>query len=556
MLVLALTPLAAMSILQTHEVVQRADEGRFDSALSQTLEAASAETQTIRDTQKAMETLAGVIGPYVDDPEACRRMVERVAAQIPEAAVVAYTPMSGLMTCSSTGQSYDFSRLPQFQDLISVPAPRMVVNARGPVSGTSVLGIGHPVFGPDGREIGVTSASIPHSALMPDDGAGGPDGLGPPVSLITFDNKGTVLTASTGLVGARSYLPASRPLHQLMTGGFQAFEDRSADGTRRLFASVPIAANLAVLGVWTVTQQGIFASALVPYLYPLLMCMAGLAVAALGVERLVTRHVRSLSRSMQAFSGGGRPVPEPALQHAPSEIAALAETYRRMTDTIVQDEADLENLLRQKEELLREVHHRTGNSLQLIASILRMHLREDPDESVRRVLETVLERVLGLSTVHLGLYRMAGQTDIAMDALIGDVVDKVRPLLERPGRMGRIATDLHPVSLTSQQAVPLALLLAEMLSVSQAGAAEDEAPVIHVGLDSPTPMTVRLTLRGPDGAYGALSGQAVGSTSIIAARLIQGFVDQMDGDLVVRRTGTGTEAVLTFARRHVEGATV
>ncbi|MCB6176583.1 sensor histidine kinase [Rhodobacter sp. Har01] len=556
MLVLALLPLAVLAILQTSDMARQAEKGLYTSALSQTVEAAAPETRAIRDAQTAAATLASAIAPYVDDPAACRQMVEGLARQMPDVSLVAYTPMSGRMTCASGGHSYDFAGSPLFQDLTSAAEPRMVVNPHGPVSGTSVLGISHPVLANDGTQIGIVSLSIPQQALVPAKVAADAAGLGQPDALITFDGQGRVLTASTGLVGVDGVLPASRPLGGLIAQGFQTFADLSADGGRRVYAAVPIAGNLGVLGVWTAHDDGaLFHNDLVPYLYPLLMCLAGLTVATLGVERLVTRHIRSLARSMRAYARGSRAMPAVALDHPPAEIAALADTYRRMTDTLRQDEAELENLLRQKQDLLREVHHRTGNSLQLIASILRLHLREDPDEGVRRVLEGVLERVLGLSTVHLGLYRLAGQSDIAMDALIGEVVGKVRPILERPGRVGRIKTDLHPLTLPSQQAVPLALLLAEVLSLFQGSLAEDEAPVIHVGLDSPEPLTARLTLCGPAGAHGALSGQAEGGPAIIAARLIRSFVQQLDGDLQVSRGPAVTQAVLTFAIRHVEQAT-
>jgi len=89
---------------------------------------------------------------------------------------------------------------------------------------------------------------------------------------------------------------------------------------------------------------------------------------------------------MLAFTDGARNLPPLRLDQPPAEIASLADTYATMTATILRDEADLEDLVHEKEGLLREVHHRTGNSLQLIASILRMHLRENPSDEVRAVL--------------------------------------------------------------------------------------------------------------------------------------------------------------------------
>ena len=93
------------------------------------------------------------------------------------------------------------------------------------------------------------------------------------------------------------------------------------------------------------------------------------------------------------------------LRTAASVSYTHLDVYKRQT--ILREEAQLEDALRQKEHLLREVHHRTGNSLQLIASIMRMHMRQEQSDTARPILQGLHDRVMALATVHMGLYQLS-----------------------------------------------------------------------------------------------------------------------------------------------------
>lgn len=551
MMVLALLPLGLLSMSQTRNIADQARRVALDAALGETMRAAGHEIDMIRSGRATMRTLAAVIVPHVADRAACRRMMDAVALTVPEATLVAFVPLSGLMTCASGGREYDFTGNANFERLIVEPVPRLVINPNGPVSGTSVLGLSHPVFDAAGAFIGIVALSLPHDAIqMQVHGEGGA-----PVELVTFNSDGMVLTATSGIGGADAFLPRGQPLPGLVDGGSRAFVAASLAGPLRAYAVVPIDSDLHLIGSWPLRDgTPLIVSDVETYLFPVLMWIVGLAVALLASERLVTRHLRRLSRSMTAFTRGERNLPPLALDHPPTEIAELAEVYQTMTVTILRDEADLENLLRQKEELLREVHHRTGNSLQLIASIIRMHLREDPDDLVRVLLENLHDRVMSLSTVHFGLYRMAGRSDIAVDALLSDVIAKIAAIHTRFGRKDAIRSDLHPVMLTAQQAVPLALLVAEILSSFPAQEIDPSASPIAVEMEALAGNQAQAVITGPDPGNGILTGEGAGVPEIIATRLIRAFVQQLGGTMEVRRKAGQLEAAIIFTCRNAGAA--
>ena len=256
---------------------------------------------------------------------------------------------------------------------------------------------------------------------------------------MTFDAEGTVLTSSVGLENAPFSVPVNYSLKELVTDKARTFSAKTVGGESRIFSVVPMAQGLFLLGSWNRAESVVVLGYDVsPYLFPLLMWLAAMLVAMLGAETLVARHIRHLVKAMTAFAGGDRKQVVLDLKSSPAEIKELRRTYNILTETILRDEAELENMLRQKEILLREVHHRTGNSLQLIASIMRIHIRQEKSIAVRSILEGLHDRVMALATVHMGLYETAGQKDVKMDALFSGVIRQITAWARKPAKSHRL----------------------------------------------------------------------------------------------------------------------
>lgn len=550
MIVITLMPLGLLSMQQTASVTREVSRNAEMAAMGATVRAAAPQIRLIQRGQASVATLAAIIEPFVADDAACRRIMDQIKATEPAAALVAYTPLSGQMTCGSDGSSFDFAGNPLFQRLIEKPEPMIVVNPQGPVSGTAVLGIVHPVFNALGMQIGIVSLSLRHEAVSQVDEASADLAASRPVALITFDGAGNLLTADTGLDQAVLQLPRDRGLSELARNQVQSFAGQSISGNRRLFSVVPLAGDVYLLGVWrSSTEETLVDPDIAPYLLPGLMWLAALAVAVFAAEYLVTRHVRMISQAMLAFARGNRGRHALHLSNPPAEIEDLAEAYRTMTATILRDEAELENLVHQKDMLLREVHHRTGNSLQLIASVLRMHLREQLDDATRRILENLHARVMSLSTVHLSLYRIAGESRISVHELMADVIAKVSAIHERYARAGSIEAELRPLVLATEQAVPLALLLAEVLSCFPSSDARPDDPPIRVALDRCDEGSARMRISGPESARAILAGESFDAPTKIAARLIRAFVSQLGGEFTITGDAGEVVAEVTFLIR-------
>ncbi len=138
----------------------------------------------------------------------------------------------------------------------------------------------------------------------------------------------------------------------------------------------------------------------------------------------------------------------------------IAEQKLAMEREVEARTADLKAALEAKTLLLHEVDHRVKNNLTMIGSLLRLQARGIADPVITAKLETMLERVDALATVHRRLYQSDDITRFDVGAfaenLVADVV----------GASGRtdilIKTDITPIEVPSSKAAALGLILNEI----------------------------------------------------------------------------------------------
>ena len=540
-LAVALLPLGVVSLVQTM-TLQRAIQQRTEAALlGETLRSASGEIGIIRNAQGVVAALAAAL-TELPQSGACSDLMRKTAMQVPSASLVAYFPKDGLMTCSSNGRIHNFAGNPLFESVIATHAPNFIVNRNGPVSGTSVLGVSHPVFDTQGVYQGYVSVSLPHTGLERLLTVVGDDAVGKDAAVVfwTFDREGEVLTASSGLDNVARQLPRSRALTRFIDQPENVFQDTSNAGTLRTYAIVPIVSGqLFLMSSWDKKQAEAAEDAFVwPFLPPITMWIVGLIVAAIASERLVTRHIRTLSRSILQFAKGDRALRQSGLTAAPIELREADDAFQRMTHSITRGEAELEDTIHQKEVLLREVHHRVKNNLQLIASIMNIQMRKAIAPEAKALLKGLQDRVMSLATIHRGLYQTSGLADVRADELFRDIVRQIVNLGSMPDRKFDVDLDVDEIHLTPDQAVPLSLLLTEAMTnaMKYAGTVPGKPVKIKVRLkhepDGLEVMEVINSLPANAGPRSAEAGAGSMTTSTgLGEQLLAAFAQQVGGTL-------------------------
>ena len=556
---LALLPLALLSYVQGLETL-RLSEGRITSAIKgETLISATPLISEIVKAQGKAAALAAAVPSVLradaaGDQPGCRAMMEKlVEANVGLVTFAGFASSAGQMTCGSARQALDLSASSAFQEMLDDPKPRLMVNPFGPVSRTSVLIFSHPVSDDLGRTLGVVFVSLPHQALVetrpqPVEGR-------QPVSLITFQDNGTILTSSSGMEDADRNLPATRSLEELAQSAGESFVAETLSGQRRAFAVVPLQdRGLFLLGSWPANrlQTSMLEGAIPAFVFPSLMWAASLLVAWLAAESQVLRHVRHLRDRITAFAAGERQASSLSMTGAALELQFVGRAYQHMTEAVMRNEAALENTIHQKEVLLREVHHRVKNNLQLIASIMNMQLRSARSAEAKEAMRNVQDRVISLATVHRELYQTSGLTDVRADELLPRVATDLLRIGTTAGRSFDLEVAVEDIRLTPDQAVPLALFLTEGMANVIKHAWSEGAARSRVGL--------RLERRENNMARFSLCNTLVPSDANAAAgwtegsdgfgsQLLNAFSTQLSGTVTRGREGDGYVLSLDFALR-------
>ncbi len=525
---LALLPVGLVAVFQATDITREA-RARAEAALAgQTLRASIPELRLTQQMEGAAAALSISILPLLDDMDACSATMKTVLDTSQHYSFVSFYDTDGISDCSSAGRRFDFSASPILADVLENPSPRLDINRDAPASGTSVLFATHPVYGDDGTLIGFVSISVPHDELAAISTVAETEGV---LALMTFDGTGELLTASGGLDSADGKLPRDRPLSSFVGNRSTAFTALSARGDERVFSVVPIVSGkLYVLGTMPAERTAFTLFQAAPLIaFPAIMWLVSLVVAWAATEHLVSRHIRKLRRSITMFASGKREVSDLNLDSAPWEIRDVAASFERMTDTILHDEAELENGLHQKEVLLREVHHRVKNNLQLIASIVNMQIRQAKAAEAKSLLKGLQSRVMSLATIHRELYQTSGQVDIRADELLADIVRQVLAMGTGPGKRFKTKTSFDDIHLVPDQAVPLALLLTEVLTNA----------LKYASGDGEAPSQLEVTLR-------RLGDQR----AVFEIRNSVGHAPQAEDDMPVEvSTGLGTQLVQAFAQQ-------
>jgi two-component sensor histidine kinase len=483
------------------------------------------------------------------DEAACSAALKNFAAAHDVYAQVSFVPVNGRVVCSSTGKHLDLSQSAVFQGIVRAARPSFSVSRDGLMPPAAVLDISHPVLDKDGTYLGYVVVVLPSNKF---DVARAPSSVLAALGVVIFDRDGAVLMASGGLESAEAGAPRDRSLVTLAVEHPISFSAASQSGPDREFSVVPVSGGeLFVLGIWPAHTTQNVAVFTVPFLAPALIWLASLVAAWLAVEALVNRPVRLLNVAINEFSNGNRMVRAVDVRGASLEIREIAQSFHMMTTAVIRDEAELKDTLHQKEVLLREVHHRVKNNLQIIASIMNMHGRRARTPETRQAIKELQSRVMSLATIHGALYQTEDVGDVNASNLVSAIARQTVTGASGPNRRFDLRQDLADIQMAPDQAVTLALLVGEGLMNVVANACRTGP-----GL---APLEVRLTRTGPDTATVEIHGSTGdGDRSLplemedsvrFSALLMQVFASKIGGKLE-QVVSNGKNAVTVAFRLH------
>lgn len=257
------------------------------------------------------------------------------------------------------------------------------------------------------------------------------------------------------------------------------------------FTDWPIAGGAISARIWTPLQRITTRDQMI-LLLPVLMWIAAALITWMVVTRVLIRPLRRLQRAVGQYEPGSGPLELPQKLGPSAEIQDLSDAFSRAGARVDQSEREMTTALEGQRRLVREVHHRVKNNLQVVASLLNIHGRSAGTGEARAAYAGISRRVGALSVVHRHHYaEMEENRGIALRPLLSELAAELRAGAPEEARGLRIELDLEMAYTTQDVAVAVAFLITEIVEFAMLNCPDEP---IEISLRRTSELTARLTI--------------------------------------------------------------
>ncbi|MGJ3232759.1 MAG: sensor histidine kinase [Oceanicaulis sp.] len=542
-LALALSPLLLLSAVQSFYEL-REERRQETAALYSTALIAS------QDIDAALERAAGVAATvssrsfaFLMDARGCRNAVRRIAESDDVISNIALVDMEGRVMCSALEPDgeVDVRGNPWFERLRAGAQDTFSSVYFGSMSRRPIIIAGRRMDGREGEFLGAVAVAVDlrvAARLLREDFL--PEG-----STLSLLNRDGVIRISEDAVTmpdfddalaagvldiAREGEPVRVP-NDAFAPGYAVIAASLVENQLGVLVAAPIG-RINPLGGLTVLST---------LLIPTIMWLLALVSVWIAVDLFVLRWLTYLRRMARLYGGGRFDLPARRAKSAPFEVRELADTMERMAASLDQQTRELEDVVEQRGALLREIHHRVKNNLQIIVSLLNLQAGRLEDEGARAALYEARRRINALAMVHRSLYEAEDLRHVKMRPFLQELVRNLADVSRAGDQTIEAVVRADDVSFPPDQAAPLALFITEAITNAYKHAFTGrENGRIEVALSCrDETCTVEVT----DNGHGAGDTVKAGTGS----SLMRAFATQLAGSVESgAREGGGHRAVLTF----------
>jgi two-component sensor histidine kinase len=469
----ALSPVLVLGVVQ-------AVLGYSHEAGARRLSLVDAAARTAAATRTKMQAAAAVLhtlAPETAGP-GCNARLKTVLDHVQGYENLIRFDASGRVLCAATASFGGaqpatpawFARMKSGEPLVMLAAPAGMGAAAPAVLAAT------PLIEPDGRFGGALAAVISADSLRAD--------VSDPV--LPQDAKAALLDASGRVIAPSPPAFADQPLPGWAREansplGYRHVVGRATNAHVDVIA--PVGHDLYVMLSAPAPRFLSWARlhAIYNIVLPLLGWFGAWVAVWIATDRVVIRWLSYLDRIASIYAKGRFSVRPVKAEAAPQEIRALAQTLDAMADAIVARDLSLRESLDQKDTLMREIHHRVKNNLQIITSLLNMQQRALTDPTAKEAMSDTRQRITALALIYRALYQSPDlrRVDVRqfLEELVGNLSagDGARPMVIRT----ELAAD--DLEIDPDKLAPLALFAVEAIANARKHAFKPGEGLIRVG---------------------------------------------------------------------------
>jgi PAS domain S-box-containing protein len=259
-------------------------------------------------------------------------------------------------------------------------------------------------------------------------------------------------------------------------------------------------------------------------------------------RKLMEEEIRSLNRVLE--------------QRVKDRTEALSRANEQLTAEITartHAEQEITRSLNEKELLLREIHHRVKNNLQIIASLLKLQSRTITDPHVLESIKDSQSRVRAMALVHERIYRSANIAEINLKDYLDYLTKQIFQFYNIQQYQIRITVTMDDVVADIDTMIPVGLVINELVSNSLKHAFPQERKGT-ISIECTQQDAGKLRIVYHDNGVGLPAGFDWKKTETLGLRLVNSLVDQLNGT-IEGGEGEGTTFIITIQLKRESSTT-
>lgn len=209
---------------------------------------------------------------------------------------------------------------------------------------------------------------------------------------------------------------------------------------------------------------------------------------------------------------------------------------------------EISNSLAMKESLLKEIHHRVKNNLQVISSILNLQSRNVRDPEALRIIEEGKERIQAIALIHNQLHLNNNSACVEMGAYLNKLISQMGKSFSSYNKVITVKVNVEEIDLAIDYAVPVGLIMCELLSNSYKHAFKDRKEgLIEIELKNNPEKKLNFELLVKDNGVGYKGKTDFLEQSSTGVEIVSAFIQQLDAQYSYINDGEGFGLFIQFA---------
>lgn len=227
------------------------------------------------------------------------------------------------------------------------------------------------------------------------------------------------------------------------------------------------------------------------------------------------------------------------------ELSELNLTLQKEIVEHMKDEEKIKASLKEKEVMLKEIHHRVKNNMQIISSMIGLQASTVEDQKFCELLKDSQHRIKSMAIVHENLYQSDNMAFINFEEYVNNLIWSIKSTYNVNKKNIEIVADVDKVSLDMDIAIPVGLIINELITNAYKHAFIDNRPgTIMLQIKEIETKKYQMILK--DNGVGMDPNFDIENSKSLGLKLVNALVNQLEAEKILKIDNGGSEYTIVF----------